>query len=55
MIDKTGPNISSCAIIDSLFTFTNIVGLTKYPSLKPSGLPKPPISNSQPSLIPALI
>ena len=52
MMHKTGPKISSLAMVISLETFANTVGLTKYPWFNPSGFPGPPTTTSAPSSIP---
>ena len=55
MIDKTGPKISSLAILIEFLTSVKTVGFIKYPFLKSSGLSGPPATNVAPSSIPLLI
>ena len=51
-IDKTGPKISSWAIVMSRRTSENTVGRTKYPFSSPSGASVPPVSSLAPSSMP---
>mmetsp|Transcript_6932 Transcript_6932/g.16932 ORF Transcript_6932/g.16932 Transcript_6932/m.16932 type:complete len:213 (-) Transcript_6932:871-1509(-) len=54
MTQRTGPKISSWAMVMSFVTSANRVGLTKYPplSLVPSGASGPPVTSLAPSEIP---
>mmetsp|Transcript_76273 Transcript_76273/g.215880 ORF Transcript_76273/g.215880 Transcript_76273/m.215880 type:complete len:257 (-) Transcript_76273:519-1289(-) len=54
MIDRTGPKISSWAMVILLCTSAKTVGLTKYPSSRPAGLPGPPVTRRAPSSMPFL-
>src|SRR5438093_1084813 len=55
MMVRTGPKISSRAIVMSLRTLANTVGFTKYPLRMPSGRPGPPVTSSAPSSMPFLM
>ena len=50
MTDRTGPKISSWAIVDSGRTAANTVGRTKKP--RSSGASGPPVASVAPSAIP---
>ena len=52
---KTGPKISSLAIVISFVTFEKIVGFTKNPFSSPSGKSVPPQTRVAPSSIPISI
>ena len=54
-MERTGPKISSRAMVMSFRTFAKTVGLTKYPLLMPSGRPGPPVTSSAPSSMPFLM
>ena len=49
MMERTGPKISSRAIVMSLDTFEKTVGWTKKPFSRPSGASAPPVTRVAPS------
>mmetsp|Transcript_126061 Transcript_126061/g.251686 ORF Transcript_126061/g.251686 Transcript_126061/m.251686 type:complete len:225 (+) Transcript_126061:303-977(+) len=54
IIDRTGPNISSLAMVIPLCTLAKTVGFTKKPSSNPGGFPGPPVTKWAPSSRPCL-
>jgi hypothetical protein len=48
MINRTGPKISSTAMVMSGVTLENTVGCTKYPVVRPSGASGPLVPIAEP-------
>ena len=54
-MERTGPKISSWAMVMSGVTSENTVGCTKKPFSSPSGASAPPATSLAPSSIPLLM
>ena len=54
-MDRTGPKISSWAMVMSGVTSEKTVGCTKKPLSSPSGASAPPVTSLAPSSIPLLM